>query len=437
MLKELINEESLAEYTASFKSGQILFFEGDDSQDLYILLSGEIDILKGKKRIARIEEPGTLFGEMSFFMCAGRTATVKAAADSKVVKLPRDKISDFLREFPELAREIAGTLAKRLAETTSVAHGLGEFCDQVPEAVLVTDVREKILTWNKAAEDILERSEYDFRGRPLEDLFDEPDTVKSYVAELKTKYRPEKRLFSTTLPGSKKKRILKVSSTVLRDAYDGFQGVLVLITDVTLQQVLERKYRRIKLWIIPLAAIFFLGIGGAVYMARYFGPAQRSASEQLVHLGSLLSKDYLVLKSLLADPLAAEDREKIHMLLKDFLDIQKGHKLPYNGILLLDMDKKVIEACLTGEKTGHEEMIGQRYGGIEFKSGEKSPYSLLCLYRADKAHPMGKRCTEIAMEMRRNEDLVGYVIFQMDMPLIEATYGLTEQDLSRLNISGR
>jgi CRP-like cAMP-binding protein len=64
---EMISNSGLAKYRITFTSGQTIFFEGDDSQDLYILAAGQIEIFKGDKKIRDISEQGSIFGEVSFF----------------------------------------------------------------------------------------------------------------------------------------------------------------------------------------------------------------------------------------------------------------------------------------------------------------------------------------------------------------------------------
>ncbi len=436
MLKELVDEQSLAQYTVTYDAGRILFFEGDESQDLYILVSGAVDIVKGKRQIATIREPGTLFGEMSFFMCAGRTATAKAVEHVKVIKLSREKATEFMLEFPEVSREIAATLAERLDKTTRVAQGLAEFCDQVPEAVLVADNQGKILTWNTSAQRMFQRSDRELRGLFPEKLFDEPEKLKAYINQLEKDYKQQGSLFaSTTQAGSS--RTLKVSGSTLRDVHGGHQGVLLLITDATGQRRLERRYRRMKQWFFLITAVLVLGSAAAVYHIKIPGPAKRPMTAQLADLGNLISKDYLVVKSLLSEPLAHRDREKTRTLLRDFMDLHKSHNLPYKGVLLLDSSKLVFEACFEEETLKREDVIGQSYGGIEFKAADESSHSLLCLYRSDRANPMGRRCTEIAMKLNLDEKAAGWVIFQMNMPAVEAAFGITEDDLMNLKVSGR
>ena len=66
MLEEIIGNSDLKKYLTTFNTGEMMLVEGDDSQDLYILVSGELDVLKGNKKMWEIAEPGSIFGEMSF-----------------------------------------------------------------------------------------------------------------------------------------------------------------------------------------------------------------------------------------------------------------------------------------------------------------------------------------------------------------------------------
>jgi CRP-like cAMP-binding protein len=66
-IDEIIRNPDLARYRITFTSGQTIFLEGDDSQDLYILVAGQVEIFKGDKKIRDITEEGSVFGEVSFF----------------------------------------------------------------------------------------------------------------------------------------------------------------------------------------------------------------------------------------------------------------------------------------------------------------------------------------------------------------------------------
>ncbi len=70
MLDEIIHNKDLERYLKTYQKGDTLFLEGDESQDLYFLVSGHLEVLKGDKKIAEITEPGALFGELSFLLGA-------------------------------------------------------------------------------------------------------------------------------------------------------------------------------------------------------------------------------------------------------------------------------------------------------------------------------------------------------------------------------
>jgi CRP-like cAMP-binding protein len=50
-IDEMLDNPDLAKYLIGFTSGQIIFLEGDASQDLYILVSGQVEIYKGNMKI--------------------------------------------------------------------------------------------------------------------------------------------------------------------------------------------------------------------------------------------------------------------------------------------------------------------------------------------------------------------------------------------------
>ena len=148
-------------------------------------------------------------------------------------------------------------------------------------------------------------------------------------------------------------------------------------------------------------------------------------------LKNQLAKDYHVLRSLLADGFRAHDRQRTSHLLKDFFDIQETATIPYNGLVLLDREKRVFNAYSI--KAGREisGIVGSRYTGIEFQGSDKSLHKVLILYRTDKQHPMGHKGIEIAFEMKKDNEFLGWIVFQMDMDMMEETYAIDEEGLKK------
>jgi hypothetical protein len=150
-------------------------------------------------------------------------------------------------------------------------------------------------------------------------------------------------------------------------------------------------------------------------------------------LRNQVGKDYLLLKSLLISPLDSGDKSKVTKVMKDFFDIQEGSGIPYTGLILLDKDKKVVNAYSIKVETDVTGIIGSSYTGIEFKGSEKSLHKVLTVYRVDGEHPMGQKGVEIAFELKRNNEFLGWLVFQMDVNSLAEGYGVDEEDLSRFH----
>jgi len=118
MMEEILNNPSVEKYLVEIRRGETLCREGEDSQDLFILVDGHVEILKGLQPISETGEKGTVFGEISFILGSKRTASVRARTDVKAIRIPKDKIDDFLKEFPALAWQLLRLLARRLDART-------------------------------------------------------------------------------------------------------------------------------------------------------------------------------------------------------------------------------------------------------------------------------------------------------------------------------
>jgi len=431
MLEEVIKNVKVNRYITPFEEGKAIFLEGDDSQDLFILISGQLNVFKGNTKIAEITEKGSLFGEMSFLLKANRTATIKAGENVKAIRIPKDEITAFIHDFPEVAGEISKLLAKRLDETSRILYGLKEFCDQLPDAVIATDKEGKIITWNAAAEEVYGRSWDQMCNKSVEEIYEKPQVYKKLLEEVKKKHSVREKILSIRHPKNGA-RFISTSSTLLHDDNNNFQGILSLGRDVTSIKTLEKKYRQTRYWLFPsLILIFFLALG-VFWGHSHFSKKPRIMDVNHLGLKNRLSKDYLLLKPLLVNPFESGDRKKTNQLMKDFLNIQKPDKVPYNGLVLLDKNKIVFDARSINTGTDISPTIESSYKGIDFEDGKSSTHSVLTLYRADKNHPMGQKSLEIAFEMNKKNRRIGWLIFQLDLHRLKTDYGTDVSGLKQL-----
>ncbi|HLF74678.1 MAG TPA: SpoIIE family protein phosphatase [Anaerolineales bacterium] len=106
----------------NLKSGEILFHEGDTGEYLYVVVSGELEVLMApdtdNELILNIVHAGEYIGEMSFIMPGGRrTASVRARGEVVLLSLSRTQFNDLLKRHPELAYAMVSVLSQRLDNT--------------------------------------------------------------------------------------------------------------------------------------------------------------------------------------------------------------------------------------------------------------------------------------------------------------------------------
>ena len=431
MLDDIIHHKDLQKYLKTYQKGDTLFVEGDESQDLYFLVSGHLEVLKGDKKIAEITEPGALFGELSFLLGAKRTATVQAENEVTALRIPKNEVSTFLKEFPAVAEKITEIIARRLDESSQAVSGLRQICDKLPDAVMVTDRSGRVVAWNAAAEKLYGRDWHHMRGTSAEDIYEEPQVYRELLEEIQSKTSVSERILKIRHP-DKGTRYVSTSTTLLHDSQNNLQSVLWLGRDVTAAHRMERRYRRARYWLVPSLILLLLLAAAIVMGYPYFSKGVQTMDSRKLELRNLLAKDYLLLKSLLTEPLARGDRVGTTRVLKEFFSLQVTKMCPYNGVVLLDRQKKVFDAFSINPGFNAQNMIGASYTGIEFQGSEKSLFRVLVLYRVDKDHPMGRKGVEVAFDLKDKEQNIGWLLFQINLDCMKAHYDVDEEGLTEL-----
>jgi CRP-like cAMP-binding protein len=100
----------------SLARDEVLLDEGVTSGHLYVLIEGELEVLKGDFQIRTVDEPGAVFGEVSALLGIPHTATVRAVTACRVHVVER--ANEFLRERSDITYVVAELLAQRLNSVT-------------------------------------------------------------------------------------------------------------------------------------------------------------------------------------------------------------------------------------------------------------------------------------------------------------------------------
>jgi len=103
----------------SFKKGDHVFFEGDPGSAIYIILKGNIDIVKqnATKRVVLTQlSKGMFFGELALVHEIPRTATACVEEESLLLCLFKHDLDQIVKHYPRLANKVFVILSKILAQ---------------------------------------------------------------------------------------------------------------------------------------------------------------------------------------------------------------------------------------------------------------------------------------------------------------------------------
>jgi CRP/FNR family transcriptional regulator, cyclic AMP receptor protein len=118
--------------------GSALFDQGDESDGLYVVVSGIVRIYltaeDGREATINLLEEGEVIGEMALLDGLPRSAGAAALTDSRLIFVPRDPFLALLDESTRLARQIILTLCERLRAANA----------QVDQAIF-HDLRHRLL----------------------------------------------------------------------------------------------------------------------------------------------------------------------------------------------------------------------------------------------------------------------------------------------------
>jgi CRP/FNR family cyclic AMP-dependent transcriptional regulator len=114
-----------------FEDGEIIFEEGDEGVDLYVIQSGHVQVTRRggqRERVVAKLGPGEFFGEMSVVLAESRTARAVAIGSTALLELDGETLEAMCIERPEIAIRMIQRLAIRLiaAERRLAALGLDE-----------------------------------------------------------------------------------------------------------------------------------------------------------------------------------------------------------------------------------------------------------------------------------------------------------------------
>jgi CRP-like cAMP-binding protein len=98
--------------------GMVLIEQGQRTGRLYVLRSGELEVVRDGRFVLSTGTPGSIFGEMSLLLDIPHSATVRATAETEIFVI--DNALAMLEANPGWLMQIARLLAQRVNATTAL-----------------------------------------------------------------------------------------------------------------------------------------------------------------------------------------------------------------------------------------------------------------------------------------------------------------------------
>lgn len=142
-----LSDEVLSHLAATLKTmrvqpGASIFKEGDGAREMYVVLDGEVEVLKksrrGRDMRVAILGPNDCFGEMSLIDVQPRSATVRVLAPTRLLRMTSEDLDALyrhdLKSYALITLNIARDLSRRLRVTDSI---LADFTANVLDEYVV------------------------------------------------------------------------------------------------------------------------------------------------------------------------------------------------------------------------------------------------------------------------------------------------------------
>lgn len=97
-----------------FQNNEIVFQEGEESNFLYYIVSGMLNIIANGKVISYLTPADIFLGEMSFLLNNKRSATVRSEGKSVLLKISKEAFLDAIKKNPHYGIFLARLLAQRI-----------------------------------------------------------------------------------------------------------------------------------------------------------------------------------------------------------------------------------------------------------------------------------------------------------------------------------
>lgn len=114
-----------------FGKNQIIFHQGDESREIYVVFSGKVRVFKtspgGSETSIVIFSAGDIIGEYAAVDNRPRSATAKAISRTTLLVMSQDQLLQHMRSMPDLALGLIRLLAAKARWTAEYAEAVAQY----------------------------------------------------------------------------------------------------------------------------------------------------------------------------------------------------------------------------------------------------------------------------------------------------------------------
>src|SRR5262245_49372769 len=115
-------------YQRTLSPGELVYDAGDPSEQLYVIQSGEVELVrdnKAKQRVVARLGPGDFFGELGLVAGERRSSRAVAVNTTRLIALDRETLEAMCLDQPVIAIRMIRVLVARLIESERRLAALG------------------------------------------------------------------------------------------------------------------------------------------------------------------------------------------------------------------------------------------------------------------------------------------------------------------------
>lgn len=153
-----LNDEEIGEIVrlfkpATMKTGDLLVSEGENTQSMYVVQSGQVAVVKttaqGDEKVLAVLEAPTVVGELALFDGSERSASVRCAKAGDAWRVDRADFEVLRQNYHPAAFKVLFNLGLMLAERLRTTNArVAEFFDNPGDSLELMQKRQKDL-WER------------------------------------------------------------------------------------------------------------------------------------------------------------------------------------------------------------------------------------------------------------------------------------------------